>query len=138
MIASFSICTALLVTSAVRAESKKCPSREQGSYPWLERAPQVIDGDLWAWVYLDLDNHGFVLRCYFGGSNISGPETRSDVCRSFVSGWRATPLMKDGTAVAGTTKRFFILAGKKHRKLYDEARKQWFAEHPEDSPSCYQ
>jgi hypothetical protein len=45
--------------------------------------------------------------------------------------------MKDGQAVAGSIRRFFIIMGRKHEKLYDSARKQWFVEHPEDSPNCY-
>jgi len=120
------------------AGTPTCPFREPGYYPWSTDIPDVVDGDMWAWVYLDLDKTGDPLRCYIGESNMSSPETRSKVCRSFVNNWRAAPLRKDGKAVAGTTRRFFTVMGDRHEKLFNEARKGWFAEHPQDSPACYE
>ena len=61
----------------------------------------------------------------------------ANICKSFLRGWIATPLMKDGKRVAGTTRRFFVVTGTQHQKLLDEARERWFAEHPDDNPHCY-
>jgi hypothetical protein len=128
---------ALFIGSAGQAQSKKCPLHEEGIYPWSANIPTIVNGDLWAWVYLDLDKGGHPLRCYIGETNISGNETKSDLCRGFVSGWQATPLMKDGVRVAGTTRRQVIIIGNHHKQLFDEARKTWFAQHRDDNPDCY-
>jgi|SRR4051794_26249064 len=137
-LAAFLAASVALVGNAnTLAAEERCPFREQGDYPWSAMVPRVVDGDLWAWVYLDLDKRGQPLRCYIGQTNLSAPETRSNVCRSFVATWQATPLMNDGKAVAGTTRRFFIIMGRRHEKLFDEARTRWFAEHPEESADCY-
>ena len=129
------LCSALLASSANGAPDQ-CPFHEQGVYPWASMVPKVVDGDLWAWVYLDLDKAGAPLRCRIGEGNLSAPETRSNVCRNFVGSWQARPLVKDGEPVAGTTRRFFILMGRKHEKLFDQARARWMAAHPE-LRACY-
>jgi hypothetical protein len=98
----------------------------------------MVEGDLWAWIYLDLDKSGEPIRCYMGENNMPAPETRSKVCRSFVANWKAAPLMKDGKAVAGTTRRYFTIMGRRHGKLFEEARKRWLAAHPTESPACYE
>ena len=126
---------ALIGTSALAAP-EQCPFHEEGAYPWSSMVPRVVDGDLWAWVYLDLDKKGSPLRCYLGEGNVTAPETRSNVCRSFVSSWQATPLKQDGRAVAGTTRRFSVIMGRKHEKLFEEARSRWLAQHP-DQIACY-
>jgi hypothetical protein len=132
---------AILVVSlfgwSAAAASDKCPFHEEGTYPWSATIPKIADGDLWAWVYLDLDKGGRPKRCYIGESNISGSETKSDLCRNFVAGWRATPLTKDGVSVEGTTRRLVVIIGKKHKQLFDDAKARWFAEHPDENPDCY-
>jgi hypothetical protein len=134
---AFGVFGALFIASAGRAEAEKCPFREGGVYPWSANIPNIVDGDLWAWVYLDLDKGGYPLRCYIGETNISGNETKSNLCRGFVSGWKAMPLTKDGLRVAGTTRRRVVLIGKRHQQLFDEAKKGWFTQHPEANPDCY-
>jgi len=98
----------------------------------------MVEGDLWAWIYLDLDKSGDPIRCYIGENNMPSPETRSKVCRSFVANWKSAPLMKDGKAVAGTTRRHFTIMGRRHEKLFEEARKRWLAAHPTESAECYE
>src|SRR5690348_6683330 len=122
LVASLAALAALAGNGASLAASDKCPFREQGVYPWASMVPKIVDGDLWAWVYLDLDKRGQPLRCYIGENNLPAPETRSNVCRSFVGSWQAAPLVKDGKPVAGTTRRFFILMGRRHEKLFEDAR----------------
>jgi len=137
LVAYFAAWAALAGNSHGLGAAERCPFREEGTYPWSSAIPSIVSGDLWAWVYLDLDKRGQPLRCYIGESNLAAPETKSNACRSFVSSWRAIPLMKDGHAVAGTTRRFFIIMGRRHEKLFDEARTRWFAEHPDESAECY-
>ena len=134
---AFLLCAAVVNGSPGQAESNKCPFHEEGAYPWSATIPHIVDGDMWAWVYLDLDKGGNPLRCYIGETNVSGAETKSDLCRGFVSGWKATPLMKDGVRVAGTTRRQVVMIGKNHKRLFDQARTAWFAQHPDDNPACY-
>ena len=33
--------------------------------------------------------------------------------------------MKYGKAVAGTTRRYFTIMGRRHQRLFEEARKRW-------------
>ena len=132
----FAVFAALFTASSGRADPGKCPFHEEGDYPWSANIPTIVDGDLWAWIYLDLDKGGYPLRCYIGETNISGNETKSNLCKSFVSGWKATPLMKDGVRVAGTTRRQTVIIGKRHEELFDDAKKSWFAQHPE-AKDCY-
>lgn len=128
---------ALLNSASAGAQSRNCPFHEEGVFPWSANMPATMSGDLWAWVYLDLDKGGHPLRCYIGESNISGDQTKSNLCTGLVSGWKATPLMKDGVRVAGTTRRKVVMIGDAHRKMLADARKAWFVQHPDDNPACY-
>lgn len=136
MLVCSALCATLSLSSAAAAEKKNCPFHEAGYYPWQAEVPRLVKGDLWAWVYLDIDKRGYPRRCYIGKNNMA-EGTRSNTCRSFVRGWRATPLLKDGVPTAGTIERFFIVMGDKHLKLLEEAKKRWAASHPEDNPDCY-
>jgi hypothetical protein len=137
LVASLAAWAALAGNANVLVRAEPCPFREKGDYPWSSMVPKIVEGDLWAWVYLDLDKHGRPLRCYIGESNLVALETRSNVCRSFVSGWRAAPLMQNGQAVAGTTRRLFIIMGRRHERLFEEARTRWMSEHSKESANCY-
>jgi hypothetical protein len=96
-----------------------------------------MPGDLWADVYLVIDKSGYAIRCYIGKSNISGEETRSNVCRNYVSGWRTEPSAGAGPRVT-TIKRFFLWTGYRHLdKQTKQARKRYFDDHPEQRPECW-
>lgn len=127
---------ALLTSTAGQAGTQKCPFEEPGYYPWLADVPRTVDGDEWAWVYLDVDKHGYPESCRIGETNMT-EGSRSNTCRNFVTGWRSAPILKDGSPTAGTVKRFFIIAGSKHRQLFDEAKKRWMAAHPDENADCF-
>lgn len=97
-----------------------------------------MPGDLWADVYLDIDKSGYAIRCYMGKNNISGEETRSNVCRNYVSGWRTEPPPASNRRVT-TIKRFFLWTGYRHLdKRTKEARKRYFKDHPDQRPECWE
>jgi len=102
--------------------------------PW--NTSDLMPGDRWAWAYLRVNTRGTPATCGIGENNLS-QGTRSMVCRSFIRNWRANPVMRDGKPVEATIKRKFVIIGKKHEKAQDEARKRFFAEHPEERPECY-
>ena len=96
-----------------------------------------MPGDKWAWVYLELDEKARPKRCLMGKNNIHDPDLRFFVCRAAEKDWHpATP--EHAKAVASTTvKRRMIMRGPEHYKLMREARKRFFAEHPDERPECY-
>jgi hypothetical protein len=123
----------LLVSSAVEAKVD-CPPREKGVVPW--NTPGLMEGDRWAWVYLKINTRGTPTSCGIGENNLSDG-ARSKVCRSFIRNWRATPVLQNGKPISTTIKRHFVIIGRKHEKAYDEARKKFFEEHPEERRECY-
>jgi hypothetical protein len=127
---------AVVITGSPAIGRTPCPPHEPGRYPWTVKG--TMPGDLWAEIYLDLDKAGHPLRCHMGKTNMSAPETRSKACKSFLKSWHAAPLMRDGKPVAGTTTRVFVVLGGRHDKLNEEARKRWFAEHPDQRPECFE
>ena len=136
-LSTWALFAAGLISASSQSLAGNCPFHEEGDFPWSANIPATVKGDMWAWVYLELDKNGYAQRCWIGETDISGDETKSNVCRSFVSGWKATPLMKDGMRVAGMTRRKFVIIGDRHQKMLEEARAAWFAQHPDDNPACY-
>jgi hypothetical protein len=123
----------MLIPATLQAKPA-CPAREEGVVPW--NTPGLMEGDRWAWVYLTINTRGTPTNCGIGENNLS-QGARSKVCRSFIRNWRATPVLKDGKPTNATIKRKFVIIGKKHEKAYDEARKTYFQQHPEERPECY-
>jgi hypothetical protein len=125
----------LSIGLTVSASASTCPPREPGTYPWSTNG--TMPGDKWAWVYLELDEKARPKRCLMGESNIHDSDMRFFICRVAKEDWRpATP--EDARTFASTTqKRFFILRGPDHAKKMREARKRYFAEHPDERPDCY-
>lgn len=124
----------LLIASSTAQASGDCPAREKGAYPWLIK--EIIPGDRWAWVHLDIDTDGRPVACRLGKNNMT-PGLRSTTCTSFVRNWKAVPVVQDGKPVRTTIKRFFVAMGDKHAKAEKEARKRFFLEHPQERPECY-
>ena len=126
----------MLVSSAALAAGESCPPREAGSsYPWQLR--ELMPGDKYAWLYLDIDTDGRALDCRIGENNIHDPYTRFLACRAFKEDWRTSPVVENGKPVRSTIKRYFIMLGHKHIAANRKARKQWFRDHPNERPSCY-
>jgi hypothetical protein len=124
-----------LCLGAPAAAAGDCPPREPGNLPWMGNG--VVKGDLWAWIYLELDKNARPKRCLMGENNIHDADMRFYACRAMTLDWKpASP--DDGRSVASTTiKRFFVIPGPDRDKAIGEAKKSWFAEHPDQRPECY-
>lgn len=131
--------SALILVSAATASpaaaGTACPPHRPGEpYPWAIN--ELMSGDQWGDLAIDLDANGRVTGCHAVKGNLE-PEMGFWVCRSISAQGEFDPLMKDGIAVAGTRTRHFVLEGMRHRDANAAARKKWFAEHPNERPSCY-
>ena len=136
MLDLFTMVAALMAAAASPAHANTlCPPHEVGAYPWAAYGPK--EGDLWVWVDLDLDQGGHPLRCYIGKSNMSGPQTLSDVCSSFLADWRTSPLIHEGSPVAGRTRRLVVMMSRPSQRRFARERERWFADHPEVSRECF-
>jgi len=125
----------LCASSSAIAAANDCPPHEPGYLPWMSNG--IAKGDLWAWVYLDLDKDARPKRCLMGENNIHDADTRFLACSAMKEGWKpATP--DQGRSVASTmVKRLFIIPGPDRNKAIREAKKSYFAEHPDQRPECY-
>jgi len=125
-------CLFALPTSAL-ADDASCPAREVGTYPWTDNG--VLKGDLYARVYLKIGKNGRPQQCLMGDNNIRDRDLRYFVCKAFTDDWKAA---QPGDAAPGTTaERFTVMPGPDHEKADKEARKRFFAEHPDERPACY-
>src|ERR671930_2147627 len=128
-------CAALCVGSAAAAEQAACPKFELGArYPW--QSTQIMPGDRYTSISLDVDRSGFPIRCAFGKNNFPDPETLFWLCKSYTDRWRAPPAGPSGPKVR-IFDRFVLISGYDHLVADRKARKRWFEQHPEQRPECY-
>ncbi len=134
-ISKLMLVAALIGGSPALAAADDCPPHEPGQLPWMTN--QIVKGDLWACVYLELDKDARPKRCLMGENNIHDADTRFLACDAMKESWKpATD--DDARAVASTTvKRLFILPGPDRNKEIREAKKNWFAANPDQRPECY-
>jgi len=116
-----------------------CPERPLGalSYPWL--IEEVMEGDRYAEIYLDVTKSGEPLACRIGKTNIRSESNKFNVCLAFMStrGWREGVSQSTPDSGRTTIKREYVAYGGKHQKAEREARKLYFQQHPEVSPKCF-
>ena len=137
---------ALAVTSPAAAKPS-CPANKYKSpYPWL--VDQLMDGDEYADVYIDVDHAGKPVSCRIGQSNIQGDD-KFFVCKAFLEQWSTAPTSDNPTigppppnlpshsVITGTVYRKYVAYGDKHEKAERLARKKFFQEHPEERSECY-
>jgi hypothetical protein len=146
-----SVTIALAVASPAVASpavgKEPCPTNKyQSPYPWL--IDQLMDGDEYADVYIDVDGVGKPVACRIGQNNIPGDE-KFFVCKAFEEQWATSPPSRNSTIgpppanlpahsqIKGTAYRRFVAYGGKHEKAEREARKQFFLQHPEERSQCY-
>ncbi|WP_286774225.1 MULTISPECIES: hypothetical protein [unclassified Sphingomonas] len=112
-----------------------CPDLKPGAlYPW--QTSEIMTGDQWADVYLDIDERGRADNCRIGKNNVS-VDMQAMMCRTLMREYTENPKAINTPAEQGTIKRHFFLAGRTHRKADEMARKQYFATHPDESQGCY-
>lgn len=133
----FLIGVAMIVGSApLAAETAPCPTREAGaSYPW-QNNQDVMRGDRYAWVIIDVDRTGRPLRCGVGENNLPDPDQRFFLCNAYKGDWRAPPAAA-GDPDIRTIKRRTAMLGYEHAQANRKARKQWFRQHPAERQECY-
>ena len=134
-IAACLLASLLMTASSAVGAQATCTPHEVGRYPWAING--LMPGDLWAVVWLDVDKGGHPLRCYIGENNISGSETRSNVCRSFLSGWTAPRGTVPRDKSVNRIRRKFVLVGSRHETLMEQAKKRYFQDHPDVNPRCW-
>ena len=105
------LCAILSASSVALAQSAPCPKFERGArYPW--QTTEIMPGDRYTSIALDVDRSGFPIRCAFGKNNFPDPKTR-------------------------TFERFVLIAGYDHFVADHKARKRWFERHPQERQECY-
>jgi hypothetical protein len=126
---------ALCTCSAAFAGSAQCPKWERGSrYPW--QTNEIMRGDGYAWLFLDVDRSGYPFRCRIGDNNFPDPEIGFWLCKSYSDRWRA-PGAAESDPKTRTFKRYSLIAGYEHSRSDHKARKLWFEQHPEERAECY-
>jgi hypothetical protein len=95
----------------------------------------AIAGDYYAWVYLVIGKDHRPAKCLMGENNIHDDQMRFFACKAFVDGW--DPAHASDVQPGQQIKRYFVIPGAAHEKANKEARKKFFAEHPDQRPECY-
>jgi len=126
---------ALCVGSEAVAGENQCPKWETGTrYPW--QSNEIMPGDRFAWLHLEVDRDGVPFRCRVGLNNHVENETRFFLCKSYSDRWRGPPAAASDPD-RRMIKRFSLLNGYQHEIADRKARRVWFQEHPEERPECY-
>jgi len=125
---------ALSLASAATAEKTACPPREMGqSYPW--ESSELMRGDKYAWIYIDVDRDGWPLQCKIGDNNVT-EYMRFQLCNAYTKNWRA-PAASQGDPDHRTLKRYTLVISSAHQLANENARRAWFKQHPDERPACY-
>lgn len=127
----FAALAAALPTSSL-ASGAACPARETGTYPWTTGG--AVNGDYYAWVYLTIGKDRRP-TCAIGENNIHDSDMRFFVCHAFTEQWK--PARASDAEPGAVVKRLMVIPGPRHAKAEKEARKKFFAEHPDERPDCY-
>ena len=125
----------LVIGSAALAETARCPAWEAGArYPW--QSNDILRGDHFAWVVLDVDRHGLPSRCRVGANNYEDAEDRFWLCEQYSRYWRGPPAGEADPAMR-KFERYSLIASYAHDKADKRARAVWFRAHPDARPECY-
>ncbi|HEY4070590.1 MAG TPA: hypothetical protein VGM04_03425 [Sphingomicrobium sp.] len=127
-----SVFCALSVSSAAPAAAREaCPARSTAPLAWA--IDEVMSGDLYADIYLDVNEEGRPTACRMGRTNILGDD-KFFVCKAFMDQWSTQAPRPAGRT---TVKRQYIEYGMKHADAERAARNRYFLEHPYQRPECY-
>jgi len=127
-------CAGLLASSAAFAQ-EVCPKWEPGArYPW--QSNEIMKGDLFGWVIMDVDRYGAPASCRIGDNNFLDVETGMFLCKNYSERWRG-PKAAASDPDRRVFTRFSLIHGYDHLLADRKARKQWFKDHPEARKECY-
>jgi hypothetical protein len=124
---------ALCMAPSAAFAGAACPDAGY-TYPWM--IDDLMPGDEYADVYIDIDRSGRPLSCKYGRTNLHGEELFW-VCNAFMEQFRTKPPVELAKGERTTVMRTMLGYGDAHRKAERKARKKFFAEHPDERPSCY-
>jgi hypothetical protein len=129
------VVAAALGSTAALAEKPGCPKWEAGArYPW--QTNEIMRGDLFGWVIMDVDRYGAPASCRIGKNNFLDVETGQFLCKNYSERWRG-PKAGPSDPDRRTFTRFSLIDGYDHLLAGRKARKQWFKDHPEARKECY-
>ena len=134
-ISNWLLLCSLLVAGPVEAAQSDCPPHEPGVLPWMPDG--MVKGDLFAWVFLELDKNAQPKRCLMGENNIHDPDMRFFACRAMKEDWHLATPEEERSLASTTVKRRFVIPGPNRVKEIREAKKAFFAGHPDLRPECY-
>jgi hypothetical protein len=124
---------ASLGLASAAAADPSCPKAGY-TYPWM--IEDLMAGDSYADVYIDIDRSGRPLSCKYGQTNFHGEELFW-VCNAFMEQFRTKPPVDLAKGERTTVMRTMVDYGDAHRKAEKKAKKKYFAEHPDERASCY-
>jgi hypothetical protein len=134
------------IASPILAKEPCPPNKFQPPYPWF--ISELMPGDRFADIYLDIDKAGKPVNCRMGKNNLYGDD-RFFVCNAFIEQWRTSPRPNDPAVgpppanlpphspIKATVHRELRSYGEKHEKAERDARAQFFQQHPQERPECY-
>lgn len=130
-VAAIVIASVVLASPAV-AETP-CP-KVGSTYPWM--IDQLMPGDTYVDVYIDIDRSGRPLACRTGRTNWE----KDDLfwaCNAFMTQFRTKPPVELARGERTTVQRTLVGYGEAHRKAERKAKKEFFAKDPTERPECY-
>ena len=130
-IASMIIGAALWADPIALHAKEPCPPAPR-ELPWA--IDQIMSGDLYADVYLDIDAQGKPTGCKMGQNNIPGDD-KFFICKAFMEQWSTRLPTQAGKPT--TVLRKYIQYGMRHGDAENAARKKYFRDHPYERPECY-
>jgi hypothetical protein len=123
------------IGSLAGAKDNACPKWEAGTrYPW--QSSEILPGDQYATVILDVDRKGYPFRCTIGKNNYPDREFGIWICRAYYLLWRG-PEAAASDPDTRRLERFSLIDGSKHDLADRRARRLWFEQHPDERPACY-
>jgi len=134
------------IASPAMAKEPCPPNKYSPPYPWF--IGDLMSGDRFADIYLDIDKAGKPINCRMGKNNIPGDD-KFFVCNAFIEQWRTSPRPDDpaveppppnlppNNPVKATVHRQLLAYGDKHQKAERDGRIRFFQQHPEERAECY-
>lgn len=98
--------------------------------------PELMRGDYYANVYIDIDRTGRPLQCKIGQTNIEETD-RFWICNAFMQQFRTQPPVELAKGERTTIERRFVSYGDEHRKAERKAKKEFLQKNPSAKTGCY-
>jgi hypothetical protein len=127
------IAIASLAASSSTLAGTPCP-KVGYTYPWV--IDELMPGDEYADVNIDINRSGLPLACRIGQTNME-KDNWFWVCNAFMEQFRTKPPVELAKGERTTVQRRFVAYGAAHLKAERKAKKEFFRQHPSERPECY-